>query len=125
MLRVSVEDLGEFVILHCLGRIVRGKETVILCAAIQQRGRNIILNLREIDSIDAAGVGVLISLQAAGIYLKLMNPSKAVREVLRLTKLDSVFEIYDSRANDGVIEEGGAENDAAATIAAQVRAATD
>jgi len=104
---------------------VRGKETVILCAAIQQRGRNIILNLREIDSIDAAGVGVLISLQAAGIYLKLMNPSKAVREVLRLTKLDSVFEIYDSRANDGVIEEGGAENNAAATIAAQVRAATD
>lgn len=93
MLHVSVEDLGENVILHCAGRIVRGDETGILCAALRQRGRNIMVDLSEVKAIDAAGVGALISLRAAGIYLQLLNPTKAVREVLRITKLDTVFEI--------------------------------
>lgn len=93
MLHVTVEELGETVILRCIGRIVRGHETALLCTAVGKYGRNIILDLTKVDAIDAAGVAALISLQAAGIYLQLMNPNKAVREVLRVTKLDSVFEI--------------------------------
>ena len=53
----------------------------------------IILDLEKTDAIDAAGVGALISLHAAGVYLRLINPSKAVRDILRLTHLDSIFEI--------------------------------
>ncbi len=98
MLTVTVQDLGEVVILRCLGRIVRGDETAILCAAVRQHGRNVILDPRGVDVIDAAGIGLLISLQAAGIYLKLMNPTKRVREILRVTKLDSVFEICESQS---------------------------
>jgi anti-anti-sigma factor len=67
-----------------------------LCAARRHYGRNIILDLTRVDGIDAAGVGALISLQAAGVYLKLMNPNKAIREVLRVTGLDSVIEICSS-----------------------------
>ena len=93
MLRVKSEELGDSVILRCSGRIVRGEETALLCAAVRLRGRNVILDLGAVDALDAAGVGALISLQAAGIYLKLVNPSKAVREVLRVTGMDSVFEI--------------------------------
>lgn len=93
MLRVKSEEVGDSVVLHCAGRIVRGDEVALLCAAVRQRGRNIVLDLGEVDAIDAAGVGALISLQAAGIYLQLMRPTKAVRELLRVTKLDSVFEI--------------------------------
>src|SRR6266566_228310 len=93
MLTVTVRNLGDVVILECLGRIVRGEETAILCSAVQQHGRNVILDLRRVDAIDAAGIGVLVSLQAAGIYLRLMAPGEQVREVLRLTKPDSVFEI--------------------------------
>ena len=104
MLSVTVEDLGEVVILHCLGRIVRGDETSILCAAIQHRGRDIILNLSKVEAIDAAGVGVLISLQAAGIYLKLINPTKQVREVLRVTGLESIFEICETQLSEGTLE---------------------
>lgn len=105
MLRVTVEDLGEVVILRCLGRIVRGDETAILCAAVQQHGRDIILDLRMVDAIDAAGIGILISLQAAGIYLKLMDPNKQVREVLRVTGLESVFEICEAQTADDVVRE--------------------
>ena len=103
MLSVTVEDLGEVVILRCLGRIVRGAETAILCAAVRQHGRNVILDLRKVDAIDAAGIGVLISLQAAGIYLKLMDPNERVREVLRVTELESVFEICQEQAANDVL----------------------
>ena len=101
MLHVSVEDLGESVVLRCAGRIVRGQETRILCAAVSQRRGSITLDLSEVEAIDAAGVGALISLQAAGIYLQLLNPTKAVREVLRITKLDTIFEICSSAGMDG------------------------
>lgn len=105
MLSVTVEDLREVVILHCLGRIVRGTETAILCAAVQQHGRDIILDLGKVDSIDAAGVGLLISLQAAGIYVKLMDPNEHVREVLRVTGVESVFEIREAQPANHVLGE--------------------
>ena len=93
MLHVTVEKFAETTVLHCAGRIVRGNETALLCAAVSQHARDIILDLEKTDAIDAAGIGALISLHAAGVYLRLINPSKAIREVLRLTHLDSIFEI--------------------------------
>ena len=96
MLRVTVEHLDETVILRCTGRIVRGYETAILCAAVSHRGRKLVLDLSKVDAIDAAGIGALISVQAAGIYLQLLNPTKSVCEVLRVTNLDSIFELYTS-----------------------------
>jgi anti-anti-sigma factor len=69
-----------------------------LCPTAQQVGRDVVLDLTQVDAIDAAGIGALISLQAAGVYLKLMNPRPQVREVLKLTNLDSVFEIVESHS---------------------------
>ena len=40
MLNVAVEDLGQVVILHCKGSIVRGEETRVLCAAVGYHGRD-------------------------------------------------------------------------------------
>jgi anti-anti-sigma factor len=99
MLSVTIEDLGGTVILRCLGRIVRGDETAVLCAAVRRHGQDIILDLRGVDAIDAAGMSALISLQAAGIYLKLMDPTKRVREALTITGLDSIFEIRESKTS--------------------------
>jgi anti-anti-sigma factor len=93
MLTLTVHNLDDMVILRCTGKIVRGEETVILCAAARQRARNVMLDLSRVDAIDAAGIGLLVSLQAAGIYLRLMNPNKQVSEILRVTNLDSIFEI--------------------------------
>ena len=93
MLHVTIEEFGETAILRCAGRIVRGDDAALLCAALGQEARDIILDLSRVEAIDAAGVGALISLQAAGIYLQLMNPGNAVREILRVTKLESIFEI--------------------------------
>lgn len=93
MLIVRVEERDDAVVLSCGGRIVKGEESAVLCAAVHRYGQNIILDLGAVREIDAAGLGALVSLQAAGIYLRLINPTNAVREVLAVTKLDSVFEI--------------------------------
>ena len=100
MLTIAVKDSDDGVVLHCQGRIVAGDETAILCAAVRQEGRSVSVDLTEVDAIDAAGIGSLVSLQAAGIYLKLLNPNAQVREILRVTELDSVFEICDSPSED-------------------------
>ena len=110
MLKITVEDVGHAVILHCVGRIVRGEETTILCSAVQHHGRNVIVNLSEVSGIDAAGIGALVALQAAGVYLKLMNPSELVREVLRVTQLESIFEITEVPASGKAMPADGSSN---------------
>lgn len=95
MLNIRIDKVSGVVTLKCSGRIVRGDETTILCAAIHQQERELNLDLTDVTTIDAGGIGALVSLQAAGIYLRLAHPSRAVREVLRLTKLDSVLEILE------------------------------
>jgi anti-anti-sigma factor len=99
MLQISVEDSNKNVTLHCAGRLVRGEESSVLCAALRHRGRDIALDLGHVEAIDAAGLGALISLQAAGVYLQLVNPTRAVSDTLRLAHLDSVFEIRESQAS--------------------------
>jgi anti-anti-sigma factor len=93
MLTVTVHDVAGAVVLHCQGRLVRGEDSALLCAAVRHHGRDVVLDLSEVNAIDAAGVGALVSLQAAGVYLKLVNPTEPVREVLRLTGMAAVFEI--------------------------------
>ena len=114
MLRVTIQKLGDLAILHCQGRIVRGQETSVLCAAVRQNGRNVLLDLRKVDGIDAGGLGLLVSLRAAGFRLKLMEPTAHVRRILSLTKLDSIFEICESESADEML--GNVEVDRFAAI---------
>lgn len=93
MLDIKSEVSGKTTFLRCAGRIVRGDETALLCAASGHAGRAIVLDLGQVEAIDAAGIGALISLQAAGLYLQLMNVPRTIDEILRLTGLDSVFEV--------------------------------
>jgi len=95
LLTVTIDNLAHAVVLRCHGRIVRGEESALLCAAVKHHGRNVVLDLGGVSAIDAAGVGALVSLQAAGVYLKLMNPTESVRAVLRLMGLEKVFEVFE------------------------------
>jgi anti-anti-sigma factor len=93
MLNLKVQENEEAVVLHCNGTLVRGEETNLMCTAVHHHGKNVILDLSGVTSIDAGGIGALIALQTAGVYLRLENPTKTVREVLRVTGMDAVFEI--------------------------------
>jgi anti-anti-sigma regulatory factor len=79
-------------VLRCVGKLVQGQEATLLCAALQRYGQRLVADLSAIDEIDAASVGALLTLLAAGVYFQLANPSPAVQEFLR-SKAGSIFEI--------------------------------
>jgi anti-anti-sigma factor len=60
-----------------------------------------VLDLACVSAMDGAGIGLLASLQGSarstGSRLLIQNPSHRVRQLLRLTNLDSVLEIFPSR----------------------------
>jgi anti-anti-sigma factor len=95
VLTVTVHNVGNTAVLRCHGRIVHGEESALLCAAVQRHGQDIVVDLGGVNAIDAAGIGALVSLQAAGVYIKLMNATESVRAILRLTGLDTVVEVCD------------------------------
>ena len=105
MLNITVESARGMVTVRCQGRLVRGHETALLCAVIQQHGQDLILDLSGVTAIDAAGIGALVSLHAAGTYLSLVDPSETVRQVLRLTSLDAVFEVSESEWSEEPVAE--------------------
>ena len=98
MLQVAVEYSADTAILPCVGRIVAGDEADVLKAAVmcQASRRVVLLDLAGVQTMDAAGLGLLIFLQTmghtVGFKLQLTNPTRHVRELLKLTRLDSVFE---------------------------------
>jgi anti-anti-sigma factor len=99
MLSIDVEKTGHVAVARCVGRLVRGEAVRTLKNAVvsERNTRIIVLDLSDVEAIDAGGLSGLISLQewtlTRGIQLKLVNPSHFVREVLEKTGLDRVFEI--------------------------------
>ncbi|WP_058866421.1 STAS domain-containing protein [Chloracidobacterium thermophilum] len=59
---------------------------------------NFLIDLRGVSYISSTGVGSLIECyhhaERAGGKLKLLNPSQAVRQILTVSRLDSVFDIW-------------------------------
>jgi anti-anti-sigma factor len=97
VLNIMFESARRVVTVRCQGRLVCGLESALFGAAVPHHRRDIILvDLSGVTAIDAAGIGALISLRAAGTYLRLVDPSERVRQVFRLTNLDSVFDISES-----------------------------
>jgi anti-anti-sigma factor len=96
----DIEGARGVVTVLCHGKLVCGQETALLCAVMQEHERDIILDLSGVTAIDAAGIGALVSLVAAGIYLRVVAPSRAVRQVLRLQGLDSVLEMSESEFSE-------------------------
>jgi len=98
MLNATAQKLGESTVLRCQGRIVTGDAYAILRNAVlrQTHTRTLILDLAQVDRIDAGGLGVLLGLRewayCHAIRFQLMNALKQVEHVLELTKLDRVLE---------------------------------
>jgi len=115
VLTITSHNVADLVVLHCHGRIVRGEESALLCAAVRHHGRDVVLDLGGVSAIDAAGIGALVSLQAAGVYLRIMNATEPVRTVMRLTGLDSVFEICEA---ERVIERIGCDSEVHPSVTA-------
>src|SRR5215467_6789117 len=107
MLTVDVERAGDVAIVRCVGRIVRGAEVSVLRTAVvsAKDTRTVVLDLSELDFIDAGGLSALVFLhnwtRDRGMRLKLVHPSAFVRELLARTHLDRIFEI--SNFNEALV----------------------
>ena len=99
MITIDVERTDDVAVVRCAGRIVRGQEVHTLRTAViaEKDSRIVVLDLTDVESIDAGGLNTLVSLhewaRSRGVQLKLVNPSHFVREMLTRTKLDRVFDI--------------------------------
>ena len=98
MLKITVQKLGDIHVLRCHGRIAAGDAGSIFRNAVlsQRHIRMLVIDLAEIERIDAGGLGVLLSLREStrsrAIIFKLMNATKLVEDILERTHLRPVFE---------------------------------
>jgi anti-sigma B factor antagonist len=104
---VSTREMDGPMIADFAGKIALAEGTMLLRDTIRdflKNGNNrIILNLQAVDFIDSAGLGELVralaSIRSHGGQLKLVNPSENVHHLLKITKLDRVFDIENDEGN--------------------------
>ena len=98
MLNVQSKNLGTVSLLNLEGNFVVG-ETAGLQDVIQDLPvtRTIVLDLSRVSLVDAHGLGVMLQLreqaQRRHMRFELVNVRDRLRELLRITRLDSVFQI--------------------------------
>ncbi len=101
--RVIHHPGGEVTVLDLIGKITIGEGSVQLRDAVGNllnAGRNrIILNLEAVSYVDSSGIGELVSrfttTKNMGGQLKLLKLTKKIKDLLMITKLLTVFEIYE------------------------------
>ena len=102
-----VRDSGDVAIVDLGGRFTLGDAAGVIRTCVRNLvdagRRNILLNLADVTHMDsAAGLGELIGsyqlVKKIGGDLKLLNAQKSVADVLRITRLDTVFKIYADEA---------------------------
>jgi len=95
--------VGDIAVVTCNGRITEGAETASLQSHLNDvlvYGADIVLNLSGIDFIDSSGLGLLVRYvtraRSARGNLKLCGVDRHVKEVLRITKLNTLLDTYDT-----------------------------
>ena len=102
-LRMSTRALEGALVVDCSGRLVFGEESASLRDTVKKllaQSPKVVMNLREVNYIDSGGLGTLVSLYTtarnAGGAVKLASLSQRVGDLLQVTKLLTIFEVFDS-----------------------------
>ena len=99
-------QVGDVTVIDAKGRITLGegssdfRDTIKDLVAKGQK--NVLVNLAQITYIDSSGIGEMVSgyttVANAGGKLKLLSLTKRIQDLLQITKLYTVFEVYDDEA---------------------------
>jgi anti-sigma B factor antagonist len=104
-LKLTTRTNDGVLVVDCIGRIVFGEESSLLRETLKKavsENNRIVMNLGEVSYIDSGGLGTLVALrttaQNAAGTIKLTNLTKRVGDLLQVTKLLTVFDVYNSEA---------------------------
>ena len=102
-LSVEGRHCGTVYVLRCSGRVVAGEESVALEASINRglrESRRLVIDLGGVIRIDSTSIGLLVRYlshtRSRGGDLRLSAAPPAVADLLRATKLTTVFKVYNS-----------------------------
>ncbi len=105
-LKLSNRKSGGVSIVDISGRVTLGETASALREMIRQMARagerQILLNLSDLNYLDSSGMGVMVSsfatINSLGGHLKLTSLSNRVKDLLLITKLYTVFEIFEDES---------------------------
>jgi anti-sigma B factor antagonist len=103
-MKIETRTIGDITLLDCSGKITLGEGTMTVRNTVRDilkgDGKKIILNLADVNYIDSSGIGELVSTYTtvanSGGQLKLLNLTKKIQELLAITKLLTVFQVFES-----------------------------
>jgi anti-sigma B factor antagonist len=103
-MKITDRKREDVTVLDVHGKITIGAGDLALRQAVQgameSGAKNILINMRDVTQIDSSGVGELVSAYTTatnrGSKLKLVNLPEKVNDVLTITQLITVFDVYDS-----------------------------
>jgi anti-sigma B factor antagonist len=95
--------VGEVTLVEAAGRITLGENVAALRDQLQELidtgHKKIVLKLADVSYIDSSGIGELVmaynNVRREGGALKLLNLTQRVSDLLQITKLSTVFEVFD------------------------------
>lgn len=100
-LSFDIRRVGDVSVVRCSGRLIEGTESAALLQIVEDAllvSKRVVLQLGEIQYIDSGGLGLLVRVvtktQTAGGQIKLCAVAPKVAEVIRVTRLESVFAMY-------------------------------
>jgi len=104
--QVTNRVVGDVSVVDVAGRITLGEGASALRENIRglvgKGSKKILLNLGDVSYIDSSGIGELVSgfttVTNQGGVLKLLGLTKRVKDLLQITKLYTVFEVFDDEA---------------------------
>lgn len=107
-LNITTSRTHGVVVVTLSGVIYFGEESAslrLLVKDLLNKSSQIVLDLKEVTHIDSSGLGTLVGLYASvrkvGGDLKLANLGSHAHELLQITKLVTVFDVFDS-AQDAI-----------------------
>src|SRR5467141_1512820 len=102
-LKMDTRVLDGVTVVSCSGRIIFGDEANALRDSVKKllsSTKQLVLNLSGVSYIDSGGLGTMVgvysSARASGADIKLTGLGQRLRDVLAITKLATVFEVYDT-----------------------------
>ncbi len=103
-MEIHTRMVGDVHVLDISGKITLGKATKnmrhTISDLLENGGMKIVLNMTDVNYIDSGGIGELVrtftTVTNEGKQLRLLNLTKKIRELLVITKLLTVFQVYEN-----------------------------